>query len=59
MGLVLFGLEWLLKIQWEILSASWRVLYLSGLIGAGVSVYFGLLFALGLRLRDFKRIELN
>lgn len=59
MGLVLFGLEWLLKIQWETLSASWRVLYLSGLIGAGISVYFGLLFALGLRLRDFKRTELN
>lgn len=38
---------------WIEASAAWRVLRLAALVAAGAATYFAVLFALGVRLRDF------
>ncbi|KZE32778.1 putative peptidoglycan lipid II flippase [Crenobacter luteus] len=56
MAAVLVALAATLPLDWQ--ARAWlRVAQLSGLIIAGVAAYFGTLFALGLRPRDFVRRE--
>jgi putative peptidoglycan lipid II flippase len=45
--------------DWMAISALWRVAWLSGLILAGVGLYFLLLLAMGLRPRDFRARNLS
>ncbi len=54
MGLVLWfasgaDADWLQR------SSAQRVVWLSGIVALGVAVYFGVLWLLGFRLRDFRR----
>lgn len=41
--------------DWLVASTWTRVSHLSALVGAGITVYFGALWVLGFRLRDFRR----
>jgi putative peptidoglycan lipid II flippase len=40
--------------RWLHASLMWRVSHLSGLIAAGMGIYFSLLFVSGLRMRDLR-----
>ncbi|MGC8731749.1 MAG: murein biosynthesis integral membrane protein MurJ, partial [Halothiobacillaceae bacterium] len=56
MGALLFLLAPELA-AWSAMHSSQRALWLAGLVLGAVTVYFALLAALGLRLRDLKREE--
>lgn len=58
-GLIVMGLVlWFARgteQAWLEHRSLWRVSHLSGVIGIGVVAYFGTLYALGFRLKDFRR----
>lgn len=45
--------------RWINANASWRVLWLMGLVTLGASVYFAALWVMGFRVRDFARFEVK
>ena len=57
MAVVLLGIQAAFPIDWVALSGGVRAMILAGLIVLAMLVYFGILFALGVRPRDFRRQE--
>lgn len=59
MAVVLLAIQAAFPIDWGALSEGVRAMILAGLIVLAMLVYFGILFALGVRPRDFRRQEVH